>query len=64
MFKRIKEISKTDILGIVYQLKYLINEKHATDKALAWHLQNILIDRGIPVDEIELLKPWEWTKEP
>lgn len=67
MFKRIKPISKTVIEGMVYQIRYLINEKNVSDKALAWHLQNILSDRGIPVDCVDCVespKPWEWTAKP
>ena len=34
-----------------------------TDEALAWHLKNILSDKGIPVDYIPSPKPWEWKKK-
>lgn len=40
MIKRIKPLSKSTIEGMVYQIRYLINEKHVSDDALAWHLEN------------------------
>lgn len=63
MFKRIKPISKTSLEGIVYQIRYLVNDKNCSDQALAWHLQKILSDKGIPVDIIPAPKPWEWEKK-
>lgn len=63
MFKRIKSISKTAIEGIVYQIRYLVNDKNISDEALTWHLRNILSDKGIPVDYVPFPKPWEWKKK-
>ena len=63
MFKRLKPISKTSLEGIVYQIRYLINDKCVSDQALAWHLQKILSDKGIPVDNVPSPKPWEWKKK-
>lgn len=57
MFKRLKPISKTSLEGIVYQIRYLINDKCVSDQALAWHLQKILSDKGIPVDNVPSPKP-------
>lgn len=62
MFKRIKPISKASLEGIVYQIRYLTDEKNVTDEALVWHLQRILSEKGIPVDYIPSPKPWEWKK--
>lgn len=65
MLKRIKPLSKSTVDGIVYQIRYLINEKNLSDKALAYRLRNILSDNGIPVsDDVKLPKPWEWTNTP
>ena len=61
MFGKRKSLSKTAIEGIAYQIKYLVSKKRVSDKALAWHLQNILSDKGIPVDPVEAPKPWEWS---
>lgn len=61
MFGKRKIISKTAINGMVYQIRYLVNEKKVSDKALAWHLQNILSDNGIPVESIDTPRPWEWS---
>ena len=63
MFKRLKPISKTSLEGIVYQIRYLINEKHVSDDALAWHLKNMLSDKGIPVDYVPSPKPWDWVRK-
>ena len=59
MIKRIKPLSKSTIEGMVYQIRYLINEKHVSDDALAWHLKNMSSDKGIPVDYIPLPAPWD-----
>lgn len=63
MFKRIKTISKSSLEGMVYQIRYLTNEKNVTDEALVWHLQRILSEKGIPVDYVPSPKPWEWKKK-
>lgn len=63
MFKIIKPISKTAIRGMTYQIKYLLDKKKVSDKALAWHLRNILSDYGIPVEPIDTPKPWEWSEK-
>ncbi len=63
MYKRIKPISKSSLEGIVYQIRYLTNEKNVTDEALVWHLQRILSEKGIPVDYVPSPKPWEWKKK-
>jgi hypothetical protein len=63
MIKRIKPLSESAIKGMVYQIRYLVNEKQVSDEALAWHLKNILSDKGIPVDYIPSPKPWEWKKK-
>lgn len=34
MFKRIKAISKSSLEGIVYQIRYLADEKNVSDEAL------------------------------
>ena len=61
MFKIRKPISRTAIEGMVYQIRYLVSEKKISDKALAWHLRNILSDKGLSVDYVETPKPWEWS---
>ena len=38
MFKKLK-ISETAIRGIIYQMRYLISEKNASDEMLVWHLK-------------------------
>ena len=63
MFKKIRPISKTSLEGIVYQIRYLVNDKNCSDQALDWHLQKILSDKGIQVDIIPTPKPWEWEKK-
>lgn len=63
MYKRINPISKSSLEGIVYQIRYLTNEKNVTNEALVWHLQRILSEKGIPVDYVPSPKPWEWKKK-
>lgn len=63
MFKRINPLSKTFIEGMAYQIKYLVKEKRISDKALIWHLRNILSDKGILVEPVETPKPWEWSEK-
>lgn len=63
MLKRIKSISKSSLEGMVYQIRYLTNEKNVSDEALVWHLQRILSEKGIPVDYVPSPKPWEWKKK-
>lgn len=63
MFRKIKPISRSSLEGIVYQIRYLTDEKNVTDEALVWHLQKILSEKGIPVDYIPPPKPWEWKKK-
>ena len=57
MFKRIKPISKTSLEEIVYQIRYLINEKNASDRTLIYRLSNILSDHGIPTEFIPAPPP-------
>lgn len=64
MLKRIKSISKYSIEGMVCQIRYLVDNKKVSDEALAWHLQNILLDKGIPVDYIPRPAPWDRKKNP
>lgn len=56
MIKRIKPISKSVFHEMVYQIRYLINEKHVSYETFAWHLKNMLSDKGIPFDYVPL--PW------
>lgn len=62
MFKKLK-LSETAIKGIIYQMRYLISEKNASDEMLAWHLKNILSDLGVKVDYIPEPPPWKKKKE-
>lgn len=62
MFKK-KALSETAIKGIVYQFRYLINEKKASDEELSWHLKNMLSDLGFKVDYIPEPPPWKKKKE-
>lgn len=57
MIKRIKPISRTAIEGMVYQIRYLVNEKKVSDRTLTWHLQNMLSDKGIPTERIPMPPP-------
>lgn len=57
MFKKLKPISKVSIEGMVYQIRYLINEKNASDNTLIYHLSNILSDYGIPTEFIPAPPP-------
>lgn len=54
MFNKINRISKTSVEGMVYQIRYLINEKKVSDTELAWYIHNILSDKGIPVEYIPM----------
>ena len=62
MFKK-KEISETAIMGMVYQIRYLIDEKNVSDKALGSHLADMLSDLGIRVDYVPTPKQWEMTRK-
>ena len=62
MFKKLK-LSETAIKGIIYQMRYLISEKNASDEMLVWHLKNILSDLGIKVDYIPEPPPWKKKNE-
>lgn len=62
MFKK-QKLSETAIKGIIYQMRYLISEKNASDEMLAWHLKNILSDHGIKVDYIPEPPPWKKKNE-
>lgn len=57
MFKRIKPISKTAMEGMIYQIRYLINEKNISDRTLVHRLSNILSDQGIPTEYIPTPPP-------
>lgn len=61
MFKK-KEIPETAIMGMVPQIRYLIDEKNVSDKALGRHLADMLSDLGIRVDYVPAPKPWEMTR--
>lgn len=63
MFKIRKPISRTAIEGMVYQIRYLVSEKNVSDKALVWHLRNILSDKGISVEHVEIPRPCEWSNK-
>lgn len=45
MFRK-KALSETAIKGIVYQFRYLINDKKASDEELSWHLSKTLSNLG------------------
>ena len=62
MFKK-KEISETAIMGMAYQIRYLIDEKNVSDEALGHHLSNMLSNLGIRVDYVPTPRPWEMTKK-
>ena len=62
MFKK-KVLSETAIKGIVYQFRYLINDKKASDEELRWQLSNMLSNLGVKVDYIPEPSPWRKKKE-
>lgn len=62
MFKK-KALSETAIKGIVYQFRYLINDKKASDEELSWHLNKTLSDLGVKVDYIPEPPPWKKKNE-
>jgi hypothetical protein len=62
MFKK-KVLSKTAINSIVYQFRYLINDKKASDEELSWQLSNMLSNLGVKVDYIPEPPPWKKKKE-
>lgn len=62
MFKK-KALSETAIKGIVYQFRYLINDKKASDEELSWQLSNMLLNLGVKVDYIPEPPPWRKKKE-
>ena len=62
MIKRIKLILRTAIEGMVYQIRYLVNEKKVSDRTLTWHLQNMLSDKGIPTERIPMPPPFDTKK--
>lgn len=61
MFKK-KALSETAIKGIVYQFRYLINDKKASDEELSWQLSNMLLNLGVKVDYIPEPPPWRKKK--
>lgn len=62
MFKK-KALPETAIKGIVYQFRYLINDKKASDEELSWQLSNMLSNLGVKVDYIPEPSPWRKKKE-
>lgn len=62
MFKK-KALSETAIKGIVYQFRYLINDKKASDEELSWQLSNMLLNLGVKVDYIPEPPPWRKKNE-
>ena len=62
MFKK-KVLSETAIKGIVYQFRYLINDKKASDEELRWQLSNMLSNLGVKVDYIPEPPPWKKKNE-
>lgn len=62
MFKK-KVLSKTAINSIVYQFRYLINDKKASDEVLSWQLSNMLSNLGVKVDYIPEPPPWKKKNE-
>lgn len=62
MFRK-KALSETAIKGIVYQFRYLINDKKANDEELSWQLSNMLSNLGVKVDYIPEPSPWRKKKE-
>lgn len=57
MFKKIKPISKTSLEGMIYQIRYLVNEKNASDRTLVYRLSKILSDHGILTEYISIPPP-------
>lgn len=47
---------------MVYQIRYLVNEKKVSDRTLTWHLQNMLSDKGIPTERIPMPPPFDTKK--
>ena len=62
MIKRIKPISRTAIEGMVYQIRYLVNEKKVSDRTLTWHLQNMLSDKDIQTKRNPIPPPYDTRK--
>lgn len=62
MFKK-NALSETAIRGIVYQFRYLINDKKASDEELSWHLSKTLSNLGVKVDYIPESPPWKKKNE-
>lgn len=63
MLRKRKPISKNTLEGIIYQLRYLINEHNVSDRVLVYRLSNILEDNGIPTEFIGAPPPWLKSKD-
>ena len=57
MFKKKHIISKSQIVGIVRQLRYLMDTKRASDAIVGWKLRIILSDLGIDIEEMSAPPP-------
>lgn len=59
MFKK-KKLSESALEGIIYQIRYLIKEKNASNKALVYRLSRMLSDYGVPTES--MITPNDWDK--
>lgn len=50
-------ISKSQIIGIVRQLRYLIETEKASNTIIGWELRTILSDLGIDVEKMSIPPP-------
>ncbi|WP_276855896.1 hypothetical protein [Bacteroides fluxus] len=57
MFKKKYIISKSQLVGIVRQLRYLMDTKKASDNIVGWELRIILSDLGIDIEEMPMPPP-------
>lgn len=57
MFKKKYIISKSQLVGIVSQLRYLMDTKKASDNIVGWELRIILSDLGIDIEEMPMPPP-------
>lgn len=46
-----KAISEFDLLGLAYQIKYLMSKKDMSDEEIASYIKEYLSDKGIPVEK-------------
>lgn len=59
MFSRPKPLSEEHLRSMVYQIRYLTEQRKVPDKMLVYHLSKMLRMYGVRTDDVSMPRPKE-----